>query len=93
MTLSKVTIPSKIQQLGLEGHSMGQEMVYLALDGVLEGVIELQPTMLPEAEALVAALHERDVGFTMISADQEAPTKTLTVTAEGIKPLGNSYTA
>ena len=43
-------------------------MVYLAIDGVLEGAQE--PTVRPEAEGLVAALHEQ---LAMITGDQLPP--------------------
>ena len=77
MTLSDVSIPEEIQQLALEQQASGHSMVYLAVDGVLEGVIELQPTVRPEAQALVHALHERGIELAMITGDQEAPAQAM----------------
>ena len=40
-------------------------------------MIELQPTIRPEARAVIEALHERNLETAIISGDQEAPTRTL----------------
>ena len=80
MTQSNVSIPDDIQQLSSERQAIGHSMVYLAIDGVLEGVIELQPTVRPEAQAVVDALHERDIELAMITGDQQAPAQALAET-------------
>lgn len=77
MTASKVTIPNEMLKLAHERQAMGHSIVYLAVDGVLEGMIELQPTVRPEAQALVNALHERGIEISMITGDQEAPAQAL----------------
>ena len=43
-------------------------------------MIELQPTVRPEAQAVVDALHERDIELAMITGDQEAPAQALAET-------------
>ena len=80
MTLSDIRIPDEMQQVAGERQADGHSMVYLAVDGVLEGVIELQPTVRPEAQAVVLALHERGIELAMITGDQEAPAQALAKT-------------
>ena len=80
MIQSEVSIPNEIQQLASEQQAIGHSMVYLAVNGVLQGVIELQPTVRPEAQAVVAALHERGIELVMITGDQDAPAQALAKT-------------
>ncbi len=80
MGLSDVTIPDDLQQLASEQQAQGHSIVYLAVDGVLQGAIELQPTVRPEACAVVDALHHRGIELAMITGDQEAPAQALAAT-------------
>lgn len=77
MTLSDVSIPDSIQQLANRQQAAGHTLVYLAVDGVLQGAIELKPTLRPEAKSVVDALHARGLQLVMITGDQEAPARTL----------------
>ncbi|MEM7534637.1 MAG: heavy metal translocating P-type ATPase [Chloroflexota bacterium] len=77
MNLSDVSIPDDIDQLATERQGQGNSIIYLALDGRLEGVIELQPTIRPEAETVINALRNQGVELAMITGDQEAPAQTL----------------
>jgi Cu2+-exporting ATPase len=52
-------------------------LVLVAVGEQLVGSIELQPTIRPEAQAVIAALHERKLTTIIISGDQEAPTRKL----------------
>ncbi|MEM7134105.1 MAG: heavy metal translocating P-type ATPase, partial [Chloroflexota bacterium] len=80
MGLSEITIPDEIIQLASERQARGHSIVYLAVDGLLQGAIELQPTVRPEAKAVVDALHQRDIELAMITGDQEAPAQALAAT-------------
>lgn len=77
MSLSNVTMPDDIAQLADEQQAQGHSIVYLAVDGLLQGAIELQPTVRPEARAVVDALHARGLELAMITGDQEAPARAL----------------
>ncbi len=77
MALSDVHIPVEIQRLADERQMAGHSMVYLAVDCHLQGVIELQPTVRPEAQTIIANLRERGLGLAMITGDQEAPAQAL----------------
>lgn len=80
MALSEVPIPADIQQLAEHQQAASHTLVYLAVDGVLQGAIELQPTLRPEALDVVQALHARGLELAMITGDQEAPAQALAAT-------------
>ena len=77
MTLSGVSIPTEMEQLATEQQLMGHSMVYLAVNGILQGMIELKPTVRPEAQKVVDALHKRGLTLVMITGDQEVPAQVL----------------
>lgn len=77
MSLNNISIPEEWQQLAHERQIAGHSLVYLAVDRVLQALLELQPTVRPEAQALVAALHARGLQLLMITGDQEAPAQAL----------------
>lgn len=55
----------------------GHSLVYVAIDGRLGGVIEICPTIRPEAMRVVQALHQRNLSIVLISGDHEYPTRKL----------------
>lgn len=77
MHLNDIPISDTIQQLADKWQTAGHSLVYLAVDGILQGVLELQPTVRPEAQTVVAALHARGLQLVMITGDQEAPAQAL----------------
>lgn len=58
-------------------HAEGHSLVLVALDGEVVGPIELQPTIRPEARAMIKVLHERGIETVIISGDNDAPTRRL----------------
>lgn len=80
MNLSDINLPDDIVELATERQGQGNSIIYLALDGRLEGIIELQPTIRPEAQSIINALHDRGIELAMITGDQEAPAQTLAAT-------------
>lgn len=77
MRLSQVKLPAELEAVSEACHAKGHSLVMVAVDGVLAGAIELQPTIRPEAEAVVAALRKRGLKMVIISGDQEGPTRRL----------------
>lgn len=55
----------------------GNSLVFVALERQLIGVVELEATVRPEAQELVAALKQRNLRLHILSGDQEAPTRRL----------------
>ncbi len=77
MGMSDVAFPVNLVDLQAQTAELGHSMVYVAVEGVLAGVIELQPTIRPEAYSVIATLHERGIKTVIISGDQDAPTRKL----------------
>ncbi|MCB0063539.1 MAG: heavy metal translocating P-type ATPase [Caldilineaceae bacterium] len=80
MELEAIDLPEEVHVLQAAAHAQGHSLVMVALDDQLAGVIELQPTLRPEAKAVIAELHNRNIAVTIISGDQEAPTRILAET-------------
>ncbi len=75
-----VTVPSEIA-VALEGAaSRGTTDIFVAIDGALAGVIQLEPKIRPEAPALIAELKRRGIELYIISGDQKGPTEHLAAT-------------
>lgn len=77
MTMEEISLPAAVQGLQSQAHTKGHSLVMVAMDEELAGVIELKPTIRPEAKKVVADLHQRNVEIYIISGDQEEPTRTL----------------
>ena len=77
MAMEAIAIPIEIDTLAQSAHSEGHSLVYVAVDEQLAGVIELHPTVRPEAKRIVNALHQRGIETYIISGDNEGPTRAL----------------
>lgn len=80
MTRSGIEIPAEIQAYKQASHERGNSLIMVAIDHVLAGAIELQPTIRPEVPSVIAALRERGLRMMVVSGDQEAPTQHLAAT-------------
>lgn len=72
-----IRLPPQMSERQAQAHAGGRSLVYVALDGEWIGVIELQATIRPEAQALVDELHRRGYAISILSGDQEEPTAAL----------------
>ncbi|AKT40588.1 heavy metal translocating P-type ATPase [Chondromyces crocatus] len=77
MGLEGIEVPPEVQARQEASHQHGHSMVLVAVDGQLAGTIELQPTIRPEAASVIRALHARGLQVSIISGDQEEPTRRL----------------
>ena len=78
MALHQLALPAQIENALTQSDSFGHSLVLVAIGEQVAGAIELQPTLRPEAKAVVAALRQRGVKTChIISGDQEAPTRRL----------------
>ena len=77
MLMEGIVVPEPIGAIQTACHELGHSLVMVAVGDQLVGAIELQPTIRPEAQAVIAALHERKLATVIISGDQEAPTRKL----------------
>lgn len=51
--------------------------VYVAVDGKLAGILQLIPTLRPEAQTLIETLHARGLDMYIVSGDLQTPTQRL----------------
>lgn len=72
-----IHIPEPIRVVQASCSRYGHGLVYVAVDGVLAGAIELLPTIRPEVPAIVDELHQRGLTTYIISGDREEPTRRL----------------
>ena len=77
MALSGIAIPSAIRDIEPACHEEGHSLVYVAINRQLASVIELHPTLRPEAKAIVSELRKRDLALYIISGDHTHPTRKL----------------
>jgi len=77
MTMEGIDLPAKIQAQLEICQAQGHSLVMVAVDDVLVGAVELQPTVRPEAQKIIEGLRERGLDLYIISGDQEAPTQRL----------------
>jgi Cu2+-exporting ATPase len=72
-----IAIPEEFAEVQTRCDGVGHSLVFVALDGVAAGAIELAPTIRPEAKRVVDELHKRGLKVLIISGDQEGPTRKL----------------
>lgn len=80
MTLEQIALPAAVQTLQAQCHGQGHSLVMVAVDDQMVGAIELEPTIRPEAKAVIDQLRQRNLDFYIISGDQEGPTRKLAQT-------------
>jgi Cu2+-exporting ATPase len=77
MEVEKIAIPVEILTLQKNSHEQGYSTVYVARDKQLVGMLELHPTIRPEAKKIIQQLQQRHLSTYIISGDHEQPTKQL----------------
>lgn len=77
MALEGLNIPEILGRAYTAGHAQGHSCVFVAVDEQVIGLIELQPVVRPEAQAVIADLHQRGLKTFIISGDQTEPTRKL----------------
>jgi len=77
MNMEAIALPAAVLNLKAQSQAQGHSLVMIAVDQQLVGVIELQPTLRPEVQALIGELHRRQLKTYIISGDQEGPTRKL----------------
>lgn len=77
MAMEGIALPDSLVQTTQQAYDQGHSLVYVALDDQLAGAIELQPTVRPEAKAIIDYLQERGIETYILSGDHEEPTRAL----------------
>lgn len=77
MDLEGIPVASEVYALQELGHTQGSTFVYVAVNGRLDGAIELQATLRPEAKQMIQQLKQRNLAMYIISGDHQEPTRRL----------------
>ena len=80
MTMENIAIPDPVREQQQTAQAQGHSVIMVAVDQQLVGAIELEPTIRPEARAIVQELRNRNLDIYIISGDQEEPTRKLAQT-------------
>lgn len=72
-----IALPQLLQPIQSRCAALGHSLVYVAVDGTLAGVLELQPTVRPEAQLVIAQLQRQGLTLYILSGDQVEPTRHL----------------
>lgn len=83
MQSEAIPLPAASAEGQAAAQQVGHTLVYVAVDEVLAGTIELQSTIRPEAKGVVEQLQAQGLTLYIISGDHDAPTRQL-ATALGI---------
>ncbi|OUD12052.1 heavy metal translocating P-type ATPase [Thioflexithrix psekupsensis] len=77
MTMEMIDCPIEAENLQSYSHENGFSVIYVAVNQVLIGAIELHATVRPEAKAVIEQLQQRGLELYIISGDHEKPTRYL----------------
>jgi Cu2+-exporting ATPase len=77
MEMEEIAIPAEISAQQQSSHEQGYSTIFVAIDQQLGGMLELQPTIRPEAKQIIRQLRRRHLSIYIISGDHEHPTKQL----------------
>ena len=77
MALENIPIATDYKILQDDANKQGYSLVYIAVDEQLAGIIELHPTIRPEAKAIITQLKQRGLSLAIISGDHKKPTQAL----------------
>jgi Cu2+-exporting ATPase len=77
MTNEGITIPATCQPIQQHCAAIGHSLVFVAVGDRVAGMVELQPTIRPEASAIIADLKARGLKLYILSGDQVEPTRHL----------------
>jgi heavy metal translocating P-type ATPase len=68
---------AKVLAIREQAEENGHALLYVSIDQVLTGMIELQVALRPEAKAVIDTMKSRGINPYIISGDQDAPTRRL----------------
>jgi len=72
-----LSLPNQLNDLQQQAKEQGYSLVYVGIDDELAGVLEMQPSIRPEAHQLIKDLKQRGLTTYIISGDHEQPTRNI----------------
>ena len=77
MEMKGVELPPELDTFQAREAARTVSLVYVAFNDQLAGILELQPTVRPETQEVINALHARGLELAIISGDHTEPTQAL----------------
>ena len=77
MQRESIELTPKITEIQQQAEQQGYSLIYIAIDDELAGILEMQPSIRPEAKELINYLHQRGLSTYIISGDHEQPTRNI----------------
>lgn len=75
MEMESLPLPKALHDTQLESHNFGYSLVYVAVDEVVVGAIELHASVRPGTTETISRLHKFGYKVCIISGDHEKPTR------------------
>lgn len=72
-----IHLPAELSAVQNEAHATGSSLVYIAVNDQLAGVLSMDPCVRPEAKRVIEYLQAEGIAVSIISGDQEEPTRRL----------------
>ncbi|RKZ54454.1 MAG: hypothetical protein DRR16_07200 [Candidatus Parabeggiatoa sp. nov. 3] len=72
-----IELPETVRTIQLQAERDSYSLIYVAIGQQLAGILEMQPTLRPEAKRVVRYLKQRGIELYIISGDHEAPTRNM----------------
>ena len=69
--------PKRQKNLQQQAAEQGHSLIYIGVNDTVAGVLEMQPTIRPEARLLIQNLKKRGITPYIISGDHEKPTRNI----------------
>jgi len=75
-----IEAPTELQVIEQQAEAESHSLIYVAIEGQMAGVLEMQPTLRPEATEVIRNLKQRGIKLYIISGDHEGPTRKMAET-------------
>lgn len=70
-----IELPKSIMPIQQQAETVSHSLIYVGIDDQLAGILEMQPTIRPEAKEMIQALKQRGLDIYIISGDHQSPTR------------------
>ncbi len=77
MQREDIVLPNSIAEIQARAQEYSFSLIYVSVDQELAGILEMQPSIRPEAKQVVEILKQRGIGLYIISGDHEQPTRNM----------------
>ena len=75
MQQKKIALPDTIIPHQQQAEEQGYSLIYIAINEQLAGILEMRPSIRPEALEIIQFLKQRNLNLVIISGDHEQPTR------------------